>query len=441
MQEELFRKPLEQRVRPECELTACIVHGRGIFVYIADPTLSFGSDWNIEVFSRSLQCCWEMAQKNGSPWPPCAKLFSDNTPKDQSFNVVKRWIVVDSCLMVFVFESLVHSKTNPAGNQELGLWPVLLFDDDNSMLWYHISWAPLCGSYPRRRRSDPECTFQVFTLQQNIDIQYWIIYWHHSVNCLPPIMADSTKQCCCLLRCSIWPNIPIDQRRRWRYVWNSAPALQKSYSGPQHVDLDAWNQAMPPRFGEVPRLPTIAENSSIIFLTRQLEVLEWSVDNTFSCKRALLPSSLRDVGERLVKQYGALFNYVWRIPKAKKDDKLVPHSFTFVRRDCSLFGFRIIFFLIEMIHRAMVVNVKCFFSYCLINWSVNSGLPMHLVASASNHLPRRFGESPSDVFLLIKGFVSDRELSQPPLIVWPGCKYQESLDSLYRIGQNQVNCD
>ena len=58
-----------------------------------------------------------------------------------------------------------------------------------------------------------------------------------------------------------------------------------------------------------------------------------------------------------------------------------------------------------------------------------------------NKLPRRFGESPSDVFLLIKGFVSDRELSQPPLIVWPGSKYQESLDSLYRIGQNQVNCD
>ena len=81
-------KALEQRVRPECELTACIVHGRGIFVYIADPTLSFGSDWNIEVFSRSLQCCWEMAQKNGSPWPRCAKLFSDNTPKDQSYSNV-----------------------------------------------------------------------------------------------------------------------------------------------------------------------------------------------------------------------------------------------------------------------------------------------------------------------------------------------------------------
>lgn len=79
----LVPKALEQKVRPECELTACLVHGRGIFIYIADPSLSFGSDWNIEVFSRSLQSCWELSQKEGSTWPRDAKLFSDNTPKDQ----------------------------------------------------------------------------------------------------------------------------------------------------------------------------------------------------------------------------------------------------------------------------------------------------------------------------------------------------------------------
>lgn len=75
-------KALEQKVRPECELTACIIHGRGIFIYVADPNLSFGSDWNLEVFSRSLESCWQLSQKNGSTWPRTAKLFSDNTPKD-----------------------------------------------------------------------------------------------------------------------------------------------------------------------------------------------------------------------------------------------------------------------------------------------------------------------------------------------------------------------
>ncbi len=79
-------KALEQKVRPECELTACIIHGRGIFIYVADPDLSFGSDWNIEVFSRSLESCWQLSQRNGSTWPRTAKLFSDNTPKDQGPN-------------------------------------------------------------------------------------------------------------------------------------------------------------------------------------------------------------------------------------------------------------------------------------------------------------------------------------------------------------------
>lgn len=193
------------------------------------------------------------------------------------------------------------------------------------------------------------------------------------------------------------------------------------------------------------------------FLTQQLEVLEWSVDNTFSCKRALLPSNVRDVGEGLVKQYGALFNYVWCIPKAEKRWQSGPTFFHIRSEGLFLvwvfsdrfdvwnkklflrFSYHI--FLIETIFLDCKYVYFPIVSSCLINWSVSSGLPMHLVNSASNKLPRRFGESPSDVFLLIKGFVSDRELSQPPLIVWPGSKYQESLDSLYRIGQNQVNCD
>ena len=82
--ESIVPKFLEQKIRPECELTACIVHGRGIFVYIADPDLSFGTNWTIEVFCQSLQVCWDRAQKSGDTWPRHCKLFADNTPKEQS---------------------------------------------------------------------------------------------------------------------------------------------------------------------------------------------------------------------------------------------------------------------------------------------------------------------------------------------------------------------
>lgn len=75
-------KALEQKSRPECELTCCMVHGKGIFLYVADPDLSFGSDWSMEVFSRSLHSAWERTQQLGKTWPRHCRLFSDNTPKE-----------------------------------------------------------------------------------------------------------------------------------------------------------------------------------------------------------------------------------------------------------------------------------------------------------------------------------------------------------------------
>ena len=76
-------KALEQKIRPECEVTATIVHGFGVYIYVGDSDQSFGSDWSMEVFSRSLQTSWERAQKLGLQWPRTCKLFSDNTPKER----------------------------------------------------------------------------------------------------------------------------------------------------------------------------------------------------------------------------------------------------------------------------------------------------------------------------------------------------------------------
>jgi hypothetical protein len=61
------------------------------------------------------------------------------------------------------------------------------------------------------------------------------------------------------------------------------------------------------------------------------------------------------------------------------------------------------------------------------------------VDSASNALPRRYDDSPADVFLLIKGFVSDRELCQDPILVWPGCRAVESFETLCALARNEVN--
>ena len=66
-------------------------------------------------------------------------------------------------------------------------------------------------------------------------------------------------------------------------------------------------------------------------------------------------------------------------------------------------------------------------------------MPRPLIERTTNHLPRRYNEDPNDVFLLIKGFVSDRDICQEPLIVWPGCKSQETWNGLCRLARNEVN--
>lgn len=75
-------KALETKKRPECEVTAAIVHGIGIFVFLADSEQSTGSDWSLEILSRSLEKAFQVSQQKGQPWPSHLRFWSDNTPKD-----------------------------------------------------------------------------------------------------------------------------------------------------------------------------------------------------------------------------------------------------------------------------------------------------------------------------------------------------------------------
>ena len=75
-------KTLENRKRPELQVTACICHGRGLFVYITDEDAATGSDWSLEVLSLSLNKAFELAQQSNEAWPSHLRLWTDNTPKE-----------------------------------------------------------------------------------------------------------------------------------------------------------------------------------------------------------------------------------------------------------------------------------------------------------------------------------------------------------------------
>ena len=54
---------------------------------------------------------------------------------------------------------------------------------------------------------------------------------------------------------------------------------------------------------------------------------------------------------------------------------------------------------------------------------------------------RRYGSDDSDVFCLIKEYVADSELSQDPLLCYPGAKKNDALEALKKIANAEVFCN
>ncbi len=75
-------KSLENKKRPELEFTTCIMHGHGINIFLADAEQSVGSDWSLEVLTRSLDKTFSKFQRDNEPWPNHLKIYTDNTPKE-----------------------------------------------------------------------------------------------------------------------------------------------------------------------------------------------------------------------------------------------------------------------------------------------------------------------------------------------------------------------
>ena len=47
-------------------------------------------------------------------------------------------------------------------------------------------------------------------------------------------------------------------------------------------------------------------------------------------------------------------------------------------------------------------------------------MPPTLLERATQRLPRAYRQDASDVFCCVRHYLGDEELSQPPLLVWPG---------------------
>ena len=75
-------KHLAMLPRPVLEVTANIIHGRLIYIGIANEGENVGSSWNLEVLNRALDKAYLQAQRKNLTWPPVLKVWTDNTPKE-----------------------------------------------------------------------------------------------------------------------------------------------------------------------------------------------------------------------------------------------------------------------------------------------------------------------------------------------------------------------
>ena len=99
-----------------------------------------------------------------------------------------------------------------------------------------------------------------------------------------------------------------------------------------------------------------------------------------------------------------------------KDADVVPHSFTFLRRESIL---------TEFVSGVLFPrNLQLFLTFC-------QGMPSSLLDDAEERMPSWHTKTPRDVFVLVKAYVSDDTLCQKPLLVLPGCK-MEDVDAAFR---------
>lgn len=118
-------KHLATLSRPVLEVTANIIHGRLIYIGIADEGENAGSSWSLEVLSRALDKAYSQAQRKNLTWPPVLKVWSDNTPKDLGIWI--GWIILPFGLFVFFptcFNHLKFSIHVDPRRLRMGFWEI-----------------------------------------------------------------------------------------------------------------------------------------------------------------------------------------------------------------------------------------------------------------------------------------------------------------------------
>jgi hypothetical protein len=101
------------------EVTASIVHGSGLYIFVADEDMVVGSDWICEVTMRSLDLAFRRFQERNQAWPDHLICQADNTCREAKNGIFSKLLMslvsaklFTACTMQFLQVGHTHEDVD-----------------------------------------------------------------------------------------------------------------------------------------------------------------------------------------------------------------------------------------------------------------------------------------------------------------------------------------
>lgn len=328
-------KDIENLKRPSCEMTTQIVHGVGIYTYLSDEDQTSGTTWVLETLNRTLQSVHTTLEKSGKRCPPIVKLFADNTPKDSLVccKILKE-IAKSQTFFLSLSLYLFYLFLQEVKNGIFGSWASMMVGAGYAQILSH-------EHLPVGHTHEDIGTLSLKFDGLNVFTVYYVFFHCHSLPWLIRVLQ---------LRCVLRYAMSLHPWRKWWAAGSSAEPvgnilpwssmlsvpswLKNKIKTRQHPqDIVEWGaQCFVFHFGPC---HTSMLKQSVSLCTSRL--LMKKVSHLFTSKglefKVEYVNNIRDWPGTLP-SISTLYGAYRR--RSIRDTEIVPHSFTFIRRDRQL---------------------------------------------------------------------------------------------------------
>lgn len=96
--------------RPQLEVSAVLVHGHGLYLFITDEDTSIGASWVGEIVMQSLDCLWKRCQRLGRPFPQHLIIQADNTVREAKNGIFQMLLCLLTMINVIMTVTVQHLR-------------------------------------------------------------------------------------------------------------------------------------------------------------------------------------------------------------------------------------------------------------------------------------------------------------------------------------------